>query len=378
MSATDAPAKPPRARHTRSAAARTHVPARVHAGRAHGLPSPRRVLAAQVVSWHNKHPLARRIGRRQLGGYGVVSLPFSPPVAQGEGPPARFPMFDDLALLPGLSRQKVVALALAQGWDDRPGAPEWPLRKVPVAKGWDPAQTRPIHLLTVALKRGRGRQPLRLLVGRGAGSAEVTGVVGHRLLSRPKMALGALALVVPVLFLGWMLMWPLALPRAAQGPLVATAPRNEAVSTTPGAPPAGSVMPRPTAPAPKAIAPSPSEPPLFTPADLPQAGTGAGGRGPRVGTGVPVEGQETRAAGPTSFRLVGAPQRDPAALRNQATQLQSVLSTMGQSGSRLRMDVIGTPEGDALSVGPLPDQAEAERVARRLAARGITLKLIEQ
>ena len=39
-------------------------------------------------------------------------------------------MFDDLSLIPGLSRSKVVALALSQGWKDRPGAPEWPLRKV--------------------------------------------------------------------------------------------------------------------------------------------------------------------------------------------------------------------------------------------------------
>jgi hypothetical protein len=93
---------------------------------------------------------------------------------------------------------------------------------------------------------------------------------------------------------------------------------------------------------------------------------------------VPIEGQETRAAGPTTFRLIGSPQRDPAALRSQATQLQSILSTMGQSGSHLRMDVIGTPEGDALSIGPLSDQNEAERVARRLAARGIALKITEQ
>jgi hypothetical protein len=382
MSTTDAPPRRPRARHTRSAAARTHVPARVHAGRAHGLPSPRRVLAAQVVSWHNRHPLARRIGRRDLGGYGVVSLPFSPPVAEGEGPTRRFPMFDDLTLLPGLSRQKVVALALAQGWDDRPGAAEWPLRKVPVAKGWDPAQSQPIHLLTVALKRGRRRPPLRLLVGRGAASAEVSGVVGHRLLSRPKMALGALALAVPMLLAGWMLqqLWPAGSHRASQAPVVATAPRNESLPATPGAPPPGSVVPRATAPAPVPVAPSPVEPMPGTSADIasPRAGTAAGGRGPRVGTGVPVEAGNTRAAGPSSFRLVGAPTRDAAALRSQATQLQSILSTMGQSGSRLRMDVIGTPEGDALSVGPLPDQAEAERVARRLAARGITLKLIEQ
>jgi hypothetical protein len=194
------------------------------------------------------------------------------------------------------------------------------------------------------------------------------------------MALGALALAVPVLFLGWMLMWPVVLHRAAQAPIVATAPRDEARPTmTAVAPPAGSLMPHATAPAPapRPFESSPSEPPLFTPADLP-GGTAARGRGPRVGTGVPIEGQETRAAGPTGFRLVGSPQRDPVALRNQATHLQTVLSTMGQSGSRLRMDVVGTPEGDALSVGPLADQSEAERIARRLAARGITLKLIEQ
>jgi hypothetical protein len=290
-------------------------------------------------------------------------------------------MFDDLSLVAGLSRQKVVALALTQGWDERPGAAEWPLRRVPVAKGWDPAQAQPIHLLTVALKRGRRRPPLRLLVGRGAASAEVSGVVGHRLLSRPKMALGALAVALPVLLVGWMLkqLWPAASHRADQAPIVAAAPRSETAPTAPPAPPPGPAVPR-TTPAPRTpVSPSPAPPPSARPEELPMPGTSPPpGHGPRVGTGVPIQGQETRAAGPTTFRLVGSPQRDPAALRSQATQLQSILSTMGQSGSHLRMDVIGTPEGDALSIGPLSDQSEAERVARRLAARGIALKITEQ
>jgi hypothetical protein len=138
-------------------------------------------------------------------------------------------------------------------------------------------------------------------------------------------------------------------------------------------------MPRAAVPPPVPTNPSPSPAPATArPEELPMPGTSPPGRGPLVGTGVPVEGQETRAAGPSSFRLVGPPVQDPAALRKQATQLQSVLSTMGQSGAHLRMDVIGTPVGDALSVGPLSDQGEAERIARRLAARGITLKIIEQ
>ena len=383
MSEAEAPPKPPRVRHTRSAAARSHLPARVHAGRTRGLPSPRRVLAAQVVAWHNKHPLARRIGRRDLGGYGVVSLPFSPPVAEGDGPPRRFPMFDDLSLLRGLSRQKVVALALSQGWEERPGAAEWPLRRVPVAKGWDPSQAQPIHLLTVALKRGRRRPASRLLIGRGGASAEVSGVVGHRLLSRPKMALGALALALPVILVGWAAkqLWPASLPGMGKAPLVATAPRSEAPALPPAPPPNGPVVARSAAPPPTPVSPSPAPPPPAAqafPNDEPMPGTAPPGRVPRVGTGVPAEGQETRAAGPSTFRLVGTPQRDPAALRSEATKLQSILSTRGQSGAHLRMDVVGTPEGDALSIGPLSDQAEAERVARRLAARGITLKITEQ
>jgi hypothetical protein len=383
------PAEPrKRSRHTRSAEARAHVPARSpQPGRSHGLPSPRRVLSAQVVAWHNRHPLARKITRRQLGGYGVVSLPFSPPPPEGQDGPPRFPMFDDLSLIPGLSRSKVVALALAQGWQERPGAPEWPLRKVPVAKGWDESQSEPIHLLTVALKRGGKKPPLRLLIGRSA-AVDLRGVIGHRLSSRPKLAMAGLSLLLPLLVLGFGLkqLWPAGFGRTAP-PLVAEAPRDAGPNTRPGAggAPRGSMMARPTAPAPLPNAVSSFDGPTVKPLGpddilpVPSDREGRAGKGPRVGSGVAPDLGDLRAAtGPDQFRLVGAPQRDPAQLEKQANQLQSALDAMGQMGGRLRMDVVGTPDGDALSIGPVGDQAEAERIAKRLAARGITLKVTEQ
>jgi hypothetical protein len=376
-----------RSRHTRSAESRAHVPARSpQSGRSHGLPSPRRVLSAQVVAWHNRHPLARKITRRQLGGYGVVSLPFSPAPPEGQDGPPRYPMFDDLSLIPGLSRSKVVALALAQGWKDLPGAPEWPLRKIPVAKGWDESQSEPIHLLTVALKRGAKKPPLRLLIGRSA-AVDLRGVIGHRLSSRPKLALAGLSLLLPLLVLGFGLkqLWPAGLGRTS-APLVAEAPRDAGSGNRPTAdgPPRSSMMARTTAPAPLPNAVSSFDGPTVRPLGpddilpVPKE-QGSTGKGPRVGSGVSADIGDPRAAtGPDQFRLVGAPQRDPAQLERQANQLQSALDAMGQTGGRLRMDVIGTPDGDALSVGPVGDQAEAERIAKRLAARGITLKVTEQ
>ncbi|HEX5686824.1 MAG TPA: hypothetical protein VFY73_22675 [Ideonella sp.] len=374
-----------RTRHARSAAARAHVPARApQAGRSHGLPSPRRVLSAQVVAWHNRHPLARRINRRQLGGYGVVSLPFSPAPPEGQDGPPRFPMFDDLSLIPGLSRSKVVALALAQGWRERPGAPEWPLRQVPVAKGWDASKSEPIHLLTVALKRGKKKPPLRLLIGRSA-EVELGGVIGHRLSSRPRLVLAGLVLMMPLLVVGWGLkqMWPsgrgggLTLPPVAEAPRQAESSRPEG-----GSPPRGRVSARPDAPVPLpgnigpvAAAPTPGPDDILP---VPKA-TDTPGKGPRVGSGLSADSGDPRAAtGPDQFRLVGPPLRDATVLQTQATKLQSALEAMGQTGGRLRMDVVGTPEGDALSIGPVGDQAEAERIAKRLAARGITLKVTEQ
>ncbi len=349
-------------------------------------PSVRRVLAAQVVAWHNRHPLAKRISRRDLGGYGVVTLPFSPAPAE-EGGPARFAMFDDLSLVPGLSRQKVIALALGHGWARRPGRSEWPLRAVPVAAGWDATQSQPVHLLSVAIKRGRKKPALRVLVGRGAKTAGGDSVVGRRVLSRPRMALAALALLAPLVLAGWGLTaaWQRWAPTRATAPSLATGPADgratppaSARTGPPVATARGSVGTTPPSAAmvpgvPQVAGPSGAPDDILPPPE--QRGPRAG---PSVGTGVPLDGPPDRAAAPSSYRLIGPPIRDPAELKARATALQAALASMGQTGARMRMDVVGTPEGDALSIGPLGDRTEADKVARRLAAHGFALKVVEQ
>lgn len=339
---------------------------RVAVARAPGSPSPRRLLAAQVVAWHNRHPLARRISRRDLRGYGVVALPFSPD-AGPEGP-ARFPMFDDLSLVPGLARQKVVALALGQGWAERPGAPEWPVRTVPVAKGWDATQSQPVHLLTVALKRGR-RAPVRVLVGR-AGEA----VLGRRALSWPRLALAGLAGLAPVGLLGWALMAWLPSPDARH--TEAAAPQAMAIPGATPSPPARavpsaapSVTGLPEGPGPDARSGSPADPAqaVHTPS-TPVPGFAAGELRP-----LPADADPRTSAAPTLFRLQSTPYRDPSQLKAQALLIQSVFAVLGDSASSLRTDVAGSPDGDVLTIGPFTQRAEAERVAKRLAARGVTM-----
>lgn len=378
-----------RSRHQRPAAARLHVPARAAVGRSHGLPSPRRVLAEQVVAWHNRHPLARRIGRRLLGGYGVISLPFSPAPAEAttgsgwaESTSARFPMFDELAFLPGVSLQKVVALALAEGWVERPGAPEWPLRKVPVGKGWDETQAERVHLLTACIKRGGGRAPLRVLIGRHGPVGEHQGVVGHRVLSRPRMAVAGLVASLPLLLAAWGavgLIQGLRGP-AASVPLVAEAPPAGAPGAVMTAAPArggmGGTANAPVLPVPGAPDDGPGE---LMPAPMGDSTPGAAPRSmPKVGLGSAASAPATRAAAGATYRLMAAAHHDPVELAKQAVRLQAVLDTMGHTGARLRLDLIGTPEGDTLAISPPLDQAEAERVARRLLARGFVFRLEEQ
>lgn len=379
----------PRSRHQRPAASRLHRPARATVGRSHGLPSPRRVLTEQVVAWHNRHPLARRIGRRQLGGYGVISLPFSP--APGESATAsgwaeststRFPMFDELSFLPGVPVHKVVALALAEGWNERPGAPEWPLRKVPVGKGWDAAQAERVHLLTACIKRGGGRAPLRVLIGRHGPVGEHQGVVGHRVLSRPRMAVAGLLAALPMLLVAWGAVGLIQGMRgaAAEAPLVAaqTLPSGAPAAVVAEPPPVatdgrGGAEPRRLPP--PALDAGPGE--LLPPSVDDILAAARPGDVPKVGLGSDAAAPVTRAAAPSSYRLMAAAQPDPAELAKQALRLQAVLDTLGHTGARLRLDVIGTPEGDALAIGPPLDQAEAERVAKRLKARGFVLKLVQ-
>lgn len=132
-------------------------------------------IAARVVAWHNRHPLARRITLAQVRSIGVVSLPFArrsdaaeaPPPGQDAAPAgrlaalrARLPRLP--AALKWLRRRPAPAQTPADGlravfdedfigslpdgearrWADqharlhRPGEDDWPQRDVPVDARW--------------------------------------------------------------------------------------------------------------------------------------------------------------------------------------------------------------------------------------------------
>ena len=48
-------------------------------------------LAHQVVAWHNRHPLARRIGVQHVQAMGYVVMPFVGPEGAPPGAAARAP-----------------------------------------------------------------------------------------------------------------------------------------------------------------------------------------------------------------------------------------------------------------------------------------------
>lgn len=401
-----------------------------------GQPSLRRLVAREVIAWHNRHPLARQIGRRDITGFGVVSLPFSPlalaaadadarvadagagagasagaamadvaasledaapsglapapgpaaappaALAQRSGPQPvtrRFPMFDDLSLIPGLGRSKVVALALAHGWASRPGLPEWPLRKVPVSVGWQEADAQRLHLQVVALKRGRG-SARRVLVGRAVAGQPLAHVLGQRLWSWPRVAAAGTLLGSVLLAAGALVAWAWAQSRPGPEALMA-AQRPPAWAT-----PAGAQAPSAVAPgAATASAPGPGLEPGRDP-DAPTEGWPAPTANvpPRQGSddipwmpGATPPSGDPRSAAPVTYALTLPPSTDNSAVQASAAQLRAALKGLGRTASDYRVDITGTPEGDAVTLQPMPSPEEARRMMRLLAARGIAMSVVQ-
>lgn len=330
----------------------------------------KRALVRQVVRWHNRHPLAKRISHTDINGFGSASLPFSAPQAGGQ----RFALFDDVSLLPGLGVSRLAAFALAHGHTEQPGARHWARREVAVAPGWNPAHAQQLHLQVAALKTRR-KQIHRVLVGLPPEPGAAWPVLGQRLWSAPRMAvagaLAALPLVGAALWLA-----PLA-QRASPAiqpvaPIVAQAPAPAAVPLP--------VLPSPApAQAPRAVMPPAAEQaPALPAAPLPGTPT----------LGEPIEhatdplrlsaaqpGQ--RNGPPLRLGLIGAIGADQAEQLAFQANLRSALAQLGSHTGRLDVGVIGTPDGDAVTVWPFDNEAAAQRVGQALRARGMLMRLAE-
>ncbi|MDO9316415.1 MAG: hypothetical protein Q7T97_17925 [Burkholderiaceae bacterium] len=157
-------------------------------------------LIAQVVAWHNRHGLARRITSAHVRSIGVVVLPFVSPDASDA--PAKKP---DKGLLPAFSEdfippltaKQVSSFAVKNGSREHPGAASWSQKVVPVDAGHESAELALIYLRTASIELGDHR--CRVLIGNGP----LPKIIGPRAWSVPRIA-GASAAATAVVVGGVM------------------------------------------------------------------------------------------------------------------------------------------------------------------------------
>ncbi|MFG6490167.1 hypothetical protein ACG04R_26080 [Roseateles sp. BYS78W] len=254
-------------------------------------------LPEQIVDWHNRHPLARRIGVGDVHTVGVVALPFVRATAQAGGvvEPVLTDVvsaFDDLhgmppvsrwavwsqklkgltrllpgrprqqqwrafseKFLPGLSPSRIERFALAHGYTEPPATPEsQPWRVIVIDEklaathsGW-PFE---LYLMSAGIDTGSART--RVLCGRGIPSQ----IVGRRLWD-PIRAGGAAAALALLVAIGAWLLWPHPAAEPVAPPEVA-ASAPEAVASAPVEAPSAPAGTEPAASAPPVAASGPAE-----------------------------------------------------------------------------------------------------------------------
>ncbi len=158
-------------------------------------------LAARVVAWHNRHPLARRIAPAQVTGIGAVSLPLAlrepaPDGATGGAAGATTPLTPifDTQWMYGADAAALDRFVVAHGAYPLDAAARWPWRHVDAdlararaadAQGQEGRTAR--HLLTAVIEADGRRS--RVLVAPVLPLAQAA-VFGRRLYSLPRVAGG--------------------------------------------------------------------------------------------------------------------------------------------------------------------------------------------
>ncbi|MBV8036358.1 hypothetical protein [Roseateles sp.] len=394
-------------------------------------------LAEQIVAWHNRHPLARRIAVGDVHTVGVVALPFVRASAEAGGlvePVLTDAVtFDELAaaprpstlallwrrwrgllrlpgrkprtqwrafsekFLPGTRLARVERFALAHGFAEAPAAPEAAPSRVVVVderlaaahSGW-PFE---IYLMTAGVDLGSHRT--RVLAGRGIPSE----ILGRRLWDPRRLGAAAALLVLLALAGTWML-WPRRVAEALPAPAPAASmpvPASAAVPEMP-VPPASeaasvpSTEPEPAASEPDAAASPPDirprlveraegakRPPLHAarPAAVPVARAPAP---PTPAASLPPP-TDPRLAGmaksPGQFvvALVGPP-GNKAEAEALLKKMQAGLTAVYGSPQSLQSDIVQTPEGWRATVWPFPSREEAQLINATLVARGLRTKAV--
>ena len=217
---------------------------------------------AQVVAWHNRHPLALRIQPEHVSGVGVVSIPFVAAEEQAakawqrmpkmlwqkalrlakrpEKPAALAslkPAFSEDFIAP-IPAKKVAAFALRHASPERPGAADLPQREVAVDEKLASGSLVRLYLTTACVEKGKGR--VRVLLG----STAKAKFLGGRLWDKPKRAAAegvAVLLVAAAVAVG--LMWGGGAGAGAGGSAVADGDKAAGVVSAASAAQATAVAP---------------------------------------------------------------------------------------------------------------------------------------
>jgi hypothetical protein len=305
-------------------------------------------LAAAVATWHNRHPLAVRIGPAQVRGMGIVALPFM----AGDGAAAvAKPAFSD-NFIPPIAPRQVAAFALRHGAKDRPDIT--PVREV-AADGDAAAATMTLYLHTAAVEAGGQR--LRVLMGAGGAGRARPAILGPRLWSLPRTLVAAAlagavssALVAVVVAVWWLS------HTAAAGPVLAT--------DTPAGPVQAAATPASGAATP-ALVPAPAasaSAPMTVAARPPDAAASA---------------QPEQGSAPGAGTEAGAEAATPADIRPRLSDEQRAQARL--AGQRLRGESAAPAAAASASAAPTADGrsfALVTRATRGRAASEVMLSLM--
>ncbi|MDR7272780.1 hypothetical protein J2X20_005463 [Pelomonas saccharophila] len=390
-------------------------------------------LAEQIVDWHNRHPLARRIAVGDVHTVGVVALPFvrasaeagalvepvltdvvsafdelhgSPPLSRwaawqqrlkalpallSRRPRTQWRAFSE-KFLPGLSPAQVERFALAHGFAEPPATPESkPWRVIVIDEslasshgGW-PFE---LYLMTAGIDVGSART--RVLAGRGIPSE----IAGRRLWDPIRLGAAATVLAVLIAVGAWAL-WP---KRAAE-PVAAPPSAAASAASAPVLPASASAASAPAsaAEAPASEAASDAPPPDIRPRLVER--TDGIKRPPILRSD---KASEVSAEKPADKPEPGASKPEPAdprLIRLAQTPDKIVVALVGPPGSKaeaeallakmkaglvgvhsdpnaLQADVIQTPEGWRATIWPFPSREQAQLINATLVARGLKTKAV--
>ncbi len=391
------------------------------------------LIATEVVAWHNRHPLARRITPAQVQGIGVVALPFlilggeaaqveatavaAPDATQegslrqralaqasgGASEPAGLPAaaaatssrvggarvfrraFDEDFAAP-ISPRRAAAFAARHGADHDPAHGAWPCREVLAsAQRSGAAATHRRYVRTAAIELNDRRA--RVLIQ--AQAAEPVAIIGPRLYSRPRI--GALAMLLCILPLLVVSAWPDGQANATALPAQPVAPPVAVTLAAPEAAPEAQPAPQaPPSTAPSAPSGDPGisadirprlDPEVARQARRESAAARASASLPPPAPSLPpahasglVAEAAPEDAGKT-FALVARQTRSRAASQILLGPMQALAAREAPTGRRT--EVLPSHEGYRASWWPFTSRRDAERARELLAGAGFTVDVVE-